>query len=55
MKPRLYGDIEAFAEKLRNMGYEDVRIIDTAEEVFGSHRRAALVMLGHSRMLVGRK
>ena len=55
MKPRLYGDIEAFAEKLRNMGYEDVRIIDTAEEVFGSHRRAALMMLGHSRMLVGRK
>ena len=55
MKPRLYGDIEAFAKKLHNMGYEDVRIIDTAEEVFGSHRRAALVMLGHSRMLVGRK
>lgn len=55
MKPRLYGDIEAFAEKLRNMGYEDIRIIDTAEEVFGSHRRAALLMLGYSRMLVGRK
>lgn len=55
MKPRLYCDIEAFAEKLRNMGYEYVRIIDTAQEVFGSHRRAALVMLGHSRMLVGRK
>ena len=55
MKPGLYGDIGAFAEKLRNMGYEDVRIIDTAQEAFGSHRRAALMMLGHSRMLVGRK
>ena len=55
MKPRLYGNIEAFAEKLRSMGYADVRIIDTAEEVFGSHRRAALMMLGYSRMLVGRK
>ena len=55
MKPRLYGNIKAFAEKLRSMGYADVRIIDTAEEVFGSHRRAALMMLGYSRMLVGRK
>ena len=55
MKPRLYGDIEAFAEKLRDMGYQDVRIIDTAQEAFGSHRRAAMMMLGHSRMIVGRK
>ena len=55
MKPRLYGDIEAFAEKLRDMGYQDVRIIDTAQEAFGSHRRAAMMMLGHSRMIIGRK
>ena len=44
-----------FAEKLRGIGYHDVRVIDTAEKVFGSHHRAALMMLGHSRMLVGRK
>ena len=55
MKPRMYGDMEAFAQKLRDMGYEDVHLIDTAEEAFGSHRRAAMMLLGESRMLVGRK
>ena len=55
MKPKLYGDMEDFAQKLRDMGYEDVRLIDTAQEAFGSHRRAAMMMLGSSRLLVGRK
>ena len=55
MKPRLYGDMEAFAQRLRDMGYEDVRLIDTAKEAFGSRRRAALMMLGDSKLLVGRK
>ena len=55
MKPRLYGDMEAFAQRLRDMGYEEVRLVDTATEVFGSRRRAAMMMLGDSRMLVGRK
>ena len=55
MKPHMYGDMEAFAQELRDMGYEDVRLIDTAREVFGSHRRATMMMLGNSRMLVGRK
>ena len=55
MKPKLYGDMDVFAQKLREMGYQDVRLIDTAEEAFGSHRRAAMMMLGSSRLLVGRK
>lgn len=55
MKPRAYGDMEAFAQELRDMGYEDVRLIDTAQEAFGSRRRAAMMMLGASRMLAGRK
>ena len=55
MKPRAYGDMEAFAQELRDMGYEDVRLIDTAQEAFGSRRRAAMMMLGDSRMLVGHK
>ena len=55
MKPNMYGDMDAFAQKLREMGYQDVRLIDTAEEAFGSHRRAAMLMLGSSRLLVGRK
>ena len=55
MKSRIYGDMEAFAQELRDMGYEDVHIIDTAQEAFGSRRRAAMMMLGDSRMLAGRK
>ena len=55
MKPHMYGDMEAFAQELRDIGYEDVHIIDTAQEAFGSRRRAAMMMLGDSRMLVGRK
>src|SRR5699024_6357201 len=52
---RMYGDMETFAQELRDMGYEDVRLIDTAQEAFGSRRRAAMMMLGDSRMLAGRK
>ena len=55
MKPRMYGDMEEFAKRLRKMGYREVRIIDTAQEAFGSHRRATLMMLGNSRMIVGQK
>ena len=55
MKPRMYGDMEAFAQKLRDIGYQEVRLVDTATEVFGSRRRAAMMMLGDSWMLVGRK
>ena len=40
MKPRMYGDMEEFARELRDMGYEDVRLIDTAAEAFGSRRWA---------------
>lgn len=55
MKPRMYGDVEEFARELRDMGYQEVRLVDIAEEVFGSRRRAAMMMLGSSRLLVGRK
>lgn len=55
MKPKLYGNMETFAQKLRDMGYCDVRFVDTADEAFGSHRRAGMMMLGSSRMIVGRK
>ena len=37
------------------MGYEDVHLIDTATEAFGSRWRAAMMMLGASQMLMGRK
>ena len=55
MKPQMYGDMEAFARSLRDKGYEDVRLVNTAQEVFGSQKRAALLFLPNSTMLVGRK
>ena len=55
MKPRMYGDMEAFAQKLRDMGYEEVELVDTREAIFGSEARAKAVMLGGSRLLRGRK
>ena len=47
--------LQAACEKVAQMGYEDVQLINTAQEAFGSRRRAAMMMLGDSRMLVGRK
>lgn len=55
MRPSLYGDMEAFAQKLLDMGYQEVRLLDTAQEAFGSRGRAAMMMLGSSRLLLGRK
>lgn len=55
MRPHMYGDLEELAEELRDEGLSDVRVVDTATEAFGSRSRASLVMLGSSRMLVGRK
>lgn len=55
MKPNLYGDMEAFAQKLRDMGYSEVELVDTRETIFGSEAKANAVMLGGSRLLRGRK
>ena len=44
----------AFAAKLRDMGFADVRYVETSEAIFGSKSRAAMMMLGNSVMLVGR-
>ena len=55
MKPQMYGDMNAFAEKLKGMGFAEVRYVETAEAIFGSKHRAAMMMLGSSAMIVGRK
>ena len=51
----LYGDLDAFAEKLRGMGYRDVQIIDTAHGKFITRREALSIFLCHSKLLTGRK
>ncbi len=55
MKPRMYGDMDAFIKELKDAGYSDVRLVDTAEEIFGSQTKANMVVLGNSKALVGRK
>ena len=55
MKPGMYGDMNAFARELKAEGFQDVRIIETAEEIFGSKSKAKMVALGNSAVLAGRK
>ena len=50
-----YGDMQAFAEKLRAMGYEKVELIDTANGMFISPGEAKWMALSGSALLVGRK
>jgi len=47
--------MNAFVEKLKSMGFAEVRYVETAEAIFGSKQRAAMMMLGDSAMIVGRK
>lgn len=55
MKRQLYGDLDAFVKKLKEMGFEDVQYVSTVEAIFGSKSRGAMMMLGNSAMIVGRK
>ena len=50
-----YGDMEAFCQKLREMGYAEVRMIDTTNGMFMTKKEAGCLMLQGSTLLVGRK
>ncbi len=50
-----YGDMQAFAEKLRGMGYSEVKLIDTTDGMFMSRFEALWMELSGSTLLVGRK
>ena len=50
-----YGDMLAFAQKLRDMGYERVELIDTTDGSFMTPKEAKRLMLRGSTLLVGRK
>ena len=50
-----YGDMQAFAQKLRNLGYESVELIDTADGRFMTRKEASWMALSGSALLVGRK
>ena len=55
MSKAKYGDMEAFADKLRRMDYEKVELIDTTNDKFMSPFEAAWMGLSGSKLLVGRK
>ncbi len=55
MSKARYGDMEAFVQKLKDEGFEKVRLIDTADGAFMSRREAAWLGLAGSTLLVGRK
>ena len=55
MSPRRYGDMQAFVQKLREMGYERVELIDTTTGKFMTPKEAKRLMLHGSTLLVGRK
>ena len=50
-----YGDMEAFAAKLKDEGYEEVKLLDTAKGMFMSQGEARFMCCSASKLLVGRK
>ncbi len=50
-----YGDMQAFVKQLKNMGYEEVRLIDTTNGMFMKKAEAGWMGLTGSALLVGRK
>lgn len=50
-----YGDMQAFTKKLKDMGYEEVKLIDTTNGMFMSRAEALWMELSGSTLLAGRK
>ena len=50
-----YGDMQAFVEKLKAMGYEEVELIDTADGKFMTKFESIWMELYGSALLVGKK
>ena len=50
-----YGDMKSFANKLKDMGYSEVKLIDTTNGMFMTRFEALWMELSGSTLLVGRK
>ena len=50
-----YGDMQAFVQRLKEMGYEDVSMIDTTDGIFMKKKEAVWMDLSGSALLIGRK
>ncbi len=55
MSASRYGDMDRFVKKLKDEGYEDVRLIDTTDGTFMGKNEAKWLGLGGSTLLTGRK
>lgn len=55
MSKNRYGDMEVFCQKLRDMGYENVQMIDTTDGMFMPKKEAKRLKLQGSTLLIGRK
>ena len=55
MSPGRYGDMQAFVQKLRDMGYERVELMDTTDGRFMTPKEAKRLMLRGSTLLLGIK
>ncbi len=53
--PLKYGDMQMFVQRLKNMGYADVRLVPTDNGLFMSRREATWLGLKGSAILVGKK
>ena len=47
--------MNAFVRKFKDMGYDDVLLIDTTDGTFLGRKEAVLLGLGSSKLLIGRK
>ena len=50
-----YGDMSKLINKLKNMGYEKVELLDTADNLFMTKKEAGILGLKGSGLLVGKK
>ncbi len=55
MGPARYGDMQAFAAKLRQEGFTDVRLQDTTDGTFMTKKEASFLGLSGSTLLTGTK
>ena len=55
MSKSRYGDMKVFCQKLKDMGYEQVELIDTTEGMFMTSKEARRHMLTGSTLLIGKK
>lgn len=55
MKPNYKNWMQMFVQRLKNMGYERVELIDTTKGLFMSHWEATWIALKGSAILVGKK